>query len=357
MKLIHNNKEKGDIIFKVLVGSHAYGTNIEGSDVDIKGIFLQSSEDVLEHGYQEQVTVSDDEVYYEIRRFIELSCSANPTMLEVLFSPEDCIIYKHPVMDYLLENRDKFISKSCKWSFGGYAISQIQKAEGLNKKMNWEEQYKQRKTIFDFCNIANNTGGSKPILELLSALDIPKENIGLSSIPNMKDCYAVFFSDTIPYKGIGDENSDNVRLSSIPKEGLRNYLGVMHFNLDAYSNHCKKYKEYTEWLAKRNVQRYVDIEGHGQRIDGKNMLHCIRLIEVGKEIAEGKGLNVRRPNAEYLISIRKGKVNLKTLLSKAENLLNEMMSLYEKSDLPEKADRGFFLKLMPKIRKEYYENK
>lgn len=184
-----------------------------------------------------------------------------------------------------------------------------------------------------------------------------KENIGLSSIPNMKDCYAVFYSDNIikiTYKGIGDENSNNIRLSSIPKEGLSRYLGVMHFNLDAYSMHCKKYKEYTEWLEKRNVQRYVDIEEHNQRIDGKNLLHCIRLIETGKEIAEGGGLNVRRPNTDYLISIRKGKLDLKTILDKARILEKEMTSTFDNCNLPDKADRGLFLKLVVKIRKNYY---
>lgn len=357
MKLIHNSKEVGDIIFKCIVGSHAHGTNIEGSDIDIKGIYLQSPENVLESGYQEQITVSDDEVYYELRRFVELCCTANPTMLEVLFSPEDCILFKHDVMNSLISDRDMFLTKSCKWSYGGYAIAQVKKAKGLNKKMNWEEQYKQRKTIFDFCNIANNSGGSSPILVLLSKLNIPKENIGLSSIPNMKDCYAVFYSDKIPYKGIGDENSNSVRLSSIPKEGVKSYLGVMHFNLDAYSNHCKKYKEYTDWLAKRNVQRYVDIENHGQKLDGKNMLHCIRLIEMGNEIARGEGLNVRRNNKDYLISIRKGKVDLNTLLNKAESLEKEMFANFENSILPEKSDRGYFLKKVIKIRKEFYYGK
>lgn len=87
----------------------------------------------------------------------------------------------------------------------------------------------------------------------------------------------------------------------------------------------------------------------------KNMLHCIRLIEMSKEIAEGKGFNVRRPNAEYLISIRKGKVNLQELLDKATLLLQEGDELYEKSSLPKHYDRGYFLSLLPQIRKQYYE--
>ncbi len=44
-----------NIIFKALVGSHSYGTNIEGSDKDFKGIFIQSPEDCLEKGYCQQI--------------------------------------------------------------------------------------------------------------------------------------------------------------------------------------------------------------------------------------------------------------------------------------------------------------
>lgn len=76
---------------------------------------------------------------------------------------------------------------------------------------------------------------------------------------------------------------------------------------------------------------------------------------MSKEIAEGKGFNVRRPNFEYLISIRKGKVNLKDLLDKANDLLKECDELYEKSTLPKYCDRSYFLSLLPKIRKQYYK--
>ncbi len=71
----------------------------------------------------------------------------------------------------------------------------------------------------------------------------------------------------------------------------------------------------------------------------------MRLIEVSKEIAEGKGFNVRRPNAEYLISIRKGQVDLASLLEKAILLLEETDKLYETSSLPYNCDRGYFLKM------------
>lgn len=351
-----------NVIFKAKVGSHAYGTNIEGSDEDFKGIYIQSPEDVLNVGYQEQVSVNKDETYYELRRFIDLCCTGNPTMLELLYTPEDCIIYKHPIFDKLIEHRDKFLSKSCKYSFGGYAYSQISKAKGLEKKMNWENSRVERKTILDFCYILV-PNGSKPLKEWLISQKgsfVYQKNYGACKIPNCRDMYYIYpkVKPELEYCGLAneEESSNELRLASIPvSETIR---GIpMSYNKDGYIEHCKDYKSYQEWLFKRNVQRYVDIGEHGQKIDGKNLLHCYRLIETGIEIARDKTINVRRPNAQFLIEIRKGKHNLETLLENANKMIKQLEEEFDKSTLPSKCDRGFFMSLIPKLRKEYYGTK
>ena len=117
------------LLLKVIIGSQAYGTNTPESDIDYKGIYMQNHMDILCGKYQDQLKVAvdtveggievDDEVYYEINRFIELLNSNNPTILEMLNVPEDCIVYKHPILDELFANKDKFITKICKKSFGG----------------------------------------------------------------------------------------------------------------------------------------------------------------------------------------------------------------------------------------------
>lgn len=348
-----------NIIFKVIVGSHAYGTNIEGSDTDYKGIYLQSPEDVLQNGYREQVTITDDEVYYELRRFIELCCTNNPGMLELLYSPEDCIVHKDPVFDVILQNRDKFLSKSCRHSYGGYAFAQIEKASGLNKKMNWENSKIEKKSVLDFCYIlpeGNKTRGI-PLREWLQMTEIEQSQCGLVNIDNFRYTYGLFymFKPDHKYKGIvqNEETSNDVSLSEVDK--YSNRLAVMYFNKDGYSKYCKDYASYQVWLKERNIQRYVDSDAHGQKIDGKNLLHCVRLLETGIEVAKEKTLNVRRPNGEYLISIRKGKIDLQTLLDASKEKMKELDEAFQQSDLPDKVDRGFWLALIPKIRKEYYD--
>ena len=349
-----------DIIFKAKVGSHAYGTNVEGSDEDFKGVYIQDPEDVLINGYREQVNVNKDETYYELRRFVELCCTGNPTMLELLYSPQDCIIYKDSVFDILLENRDKFLSKSCKYSFGDYAYSQIEKAKGLEKKMNWEKERTVRKTPLDFCYVITPIG-SRPLTEWLYMQKLfehrKQSNYGVSVVANCRDLYFIYPSKgDLEYHGIINEaeTSNELRLSSIPKDQIGKHT-VMSYNKDGYIKHCKDFREYTEWMNKRNTQRYVDIENHQQKIDGKNLLHCYRLIETGIEIARDKIINVRRLNADFLIEIRKGKHDLEKLLNEAEAKVVQLNEEFEKSTLPDKVDRGFFMSLIIKIRKEYYE--
>lgn len=348
-----------NIIFKTRVGSHAYGTNIEGSDEDFKGVFIQSLEDIAINGYREQVEVSKDETYYELRRFINLCMTGNPTMLELLFSPEDCIIFKDPIFDLILEHKQKFLTKSCKFSFGGYAYAQINKAKGLEKKMNWEANEMIRKTPLDFCYIITPIGPRilKDWLYIQRDLNLTKQELyGVSAIDKCKDLYFIYsdINGNLGYHGIinKEETSNDLCLSSIPKEQMLN-SNIMSYSKDSYIKHCKMYKEYTDWLAKRNVQRYVDIENHGQKIDGKNLLHCYRLIETGIEIAQEKTINVRRPNADFLIEIRKGKHDLNKLLTEAEAKIEILNKAFEESDLPDKADMSLATKLITKIRLEY----
>jgi hypothetical protein len=157
------------------------------------------------------------------------------------------------------------------------------------------------------------------------------------------------------FKGIVIEESNKVRLSSIPKSMSPEC--VFYYNEDGYSMHCREYREYQTWLSERNTQRYVDIESHAQSIDGKNMMHTRRLLDMAKEIAQGKGINVRRPDADSLISIRQGKVDLQTLLDHADAEIAEIDRLFLESDLPEKVDMELVHKLLVDVRKRFYKMK
>ena len=146
-------KENNCILYECIVGSQAYATNVETSDIDKKFVYILPQDYILGTGYVEQLSVNKDYVGWEIKRFLELIGSSNPTVLELLNTPEDCIITKHPLFDYILDHKADFITKGCRNSFAGYAVQQIQKAKGLNKKQNIEQGSVTRKDVLDFCYV------------------------------------------------------------------------------------------------------------------------------------------------------------------------------------------------------------
>ena len=392
-KFIEEKAPGAKPLLLVIRGSHAYGTNIETSDTDYAGVFIQSKEDIFGFNYKEQINDdTNDTVIYEIKRFLQLLASNNPTVLELLNTPEDCIIYKDPIFDFVLENRDKFITKVCAKSFGGYGKMQIQKAKGQNKKQNWEKDKVTRKDVLDFVYVIE---GSKSITwKKWNDGRYEEKFIGVVNVPNAMNVYAVYydtdahlyFSENISeetriilakqieflktrkesgqsmgfgYKGLvkTDEGqnvaeSNALRLSSIPK-GEEPICNIV-YNKDGYSEHCKDFKSYEDWLANKNDARWVDVKSHGQKIDGKNMMHSRRLMDMAREIALGLGINVRRENAQELIDIRKGKIDLQTLIEQVEAEIIEIDELFANSNLPDKVDESFVNEILIKIRKNIY---
>ena len=337
------------LIFKVLVGSHAYGTDIATSDTDYKGVYRQSFDELLGFGYREQIDVSKDETYYEARRFLQLLQVGNPTMLELLYTPADCVLVKEPAFELILQQRERFLTKKCLQSFGGYALAQIRKAKGLDKKMNWEKARVTRKTPLDFVYAYEN-GKTLPVEKWLNQKGLQQAQCGLVALDHFRDGYALYYDEhsNLGFKGIVLDDSNALRVSSVPK-GMQP-LTIVCYNKDGYSKHCKDFKEYTDWLAARNTDRYVDVKGHGQQIDGKNLLHCRRLLDMAIEIATEKTIHVRRPNADYLLQIRRGEVPLNDIIEAAERDIDRLNELFAASDLPEEVDQRFVNGLLLAVR-------
>jgi predicted nucleotidyltransferase len=384
--------ENGLILFETIIGSQAYGTQTPTSDVDKKFVYILPMDYILGTGYVEQINVNKDYTGWELRRFLELMETNNPTVLELLNSPEDCIISKHPLFDLILAHKEDFITKLCKNSFGGYARQQIVKAKGLNKKQNWEKDKVTRKDLLDFCYVIQ---GDKSIpWRTWNSGKYDEKFVGAVNIPNARDTYALFYDSVaemlhsentdeelretykealrkagksmgMGYKGLintGHEDEDGkinygisnqLRLSSVPKG--EKVIATIVYNKDGYSEHCKDYKEYQEWLENRNEARYVETQEHGQRIDGKNMMHCMRLIRMATEIGEGKGIQVRREDREYLLSIRRGELDLDKLIEEADNAIKNMDEVFDNSTLPDRVPKGLVNALLVTIRREFYD--
>ncbi len=350
---IQDIKDKGLLLFECISGSKAYGLNTPQSDTDLKGVYYMPKDLFYGLEYVPQISnETNDEVYYELGRFVELLCKNNPNLLEILASPDDCILYKHPLMDRL--KLDMFLSKLCKETFAGYAHSQIRKARGYKKKI-VNPMEKERKNVLDFCYIVDGSS-SVPLSDWLKQKGLKQEYCGLSSIPHSKGLYALFYDydGKFSYHGLmNNPQANEVSLSSIVKGEKE--IAHLSFNIDAYSSYCKEYKEYWDWVTERNENRYNTNQTHGKNYDSKNMMHTIRLLQVAEEIVRDGKLNVKRPNKTELLSIKTGDMEYDNLLIMADTLMQSIEQYAETSSLQDKPDIKEVEKILVEMRGELYK--
>lgn len=350
---IQDLKDKGLILFEAISGSRSFGLDTLTSDTDIKGVFYLPKEMFFGLEYIPQISnETSDVVYYEIGRFIELLIKNNPNIIEILASPDDCILYKHTIMDAIKLN--DFLSKLTKDTFAGYASTQIKKARGLKKKI-VNPLPKEKKSLLDFCHIL--TGYNTTALpQWLQEKDVLQENFGLIDIPHSKGLYALFYDSDkqLGYKGIMQKDTSNdISLSSIPLG--QKEMAYMFFNRDGYSTYCKEYREYWHWIDKRNEDRFNTNREHGKNYDSKNMMHTIRLLQSAQQILVTHSLNIRVNNREELLAIKAGKIEYDDLLLLADSLLDDIEQLSLTSTLPNMPDKYKAEQLLVTIRTELYK--
>jgi uncharacterized protein len=350
---IQELKDKNLILLECISGSKAYGLSTPSSDTDIKGVFYLPKERFYGLDQTSQVSnETNDEVYYEVGKFTELLLKNNPNILELLATPQSSVIFRHPVMEYF--KIEDFLSRLCKETFAGYAITQVRKARGYNKKI-VNPVEKERKSVLDFCFITEGYT-SIPLKQWLHKKNYLQENCGLAAIPHMKGLYALFYdaSETRGYKGIiSSENSNEVSTSSIMKDEKQ--LAYMFFGVEGYSAYCKSYREYWDWVEKRNEERYSGNMAHGKNYDSKNLMHTIRLLQVALEILQEGRLNVHRQNREELLAIKEGKFTYDELIGKADDLMTEIEFAYVKSKLQDEPDRVKCESLLVTVREQLYK--
>lgn len=343
-------KKSGNIIFECISGSRAYGLETPTSDTDIRGVFVLPKNQYYSMKYVGQINnETNDIVYYELSKFIELCMKNNPNILELLNVPERCILYKHELFDRI--KLDLFLSKQCEKTFANYAFTQIKKARGLEKKIN-NPIDKKRKDVLDFCFLYKDAQ-SKQVKQYLTEQELKQENCGISSIPNMKDCYNLYYSTTIPYKGIvkGDESND-ISMNSIPKD--ESSLGLLFFNKDGYSSYCKKYREYWGWVKKRNSERYQSTISHGKNYDAKNMMHTFRLLHMARDITQENTIIVERPDRKFLLEIKNGVYDYDELVKWAEDRKQELEVHFNTSELQDHPDEELITTLLVRLREDFY---
>ena len=200
------------ILGETIIGSHKFNLHNLKSDVDMYGIFYLHKDDFfsLRHRIDdsfkdivEKVEPQDNDItYMEIGKFYELLNSNNPNALELLTSLIES-------SDSLKLDLSKILSKKCEHTFGNYAITQIKKARGLNKKIH-NPVGKERKTPLNFCSVMQE-GKTYDLKIWLEKNHVDQKFCGVVALSNARDSYALYLdcvSKSIFDQSISDENAE-----------------------------------------------------------------------------------------------------------------------------------------------------
>lgn len=133
-------------LYSVVSGSNAYGTNVEGSDVDERGVVVPPKKYFYGMANFEQVeNQTKDVCYYALKKFFSLAYKNNVHALEMLWLNCEFVHFLKKPFDQVLNNREMFMSKQLGYSFGGYAYQQLKilnvKTKNKTGRINLVEKY------------------------------------------------------------------------------------------------------------------------------------------------------------------------------------------------------------------------
>lgn len=130
-----------NVIIITLGGSHAYGTDNENSDLDIRGCALNSKMQILTNeNFEQFVNEETDTTIYAFNKLVSLLSSVNPNTIEMLGNKPEHYFYVHPIGQELIDNAHLFLSKRASYSFGGYATAQLRRLENKSNRLVVQEQ-------------------------------------------------------------------------------------------------------------------------------------------------------------------------------------------------------------------------
>jgi predicted nucleotidyltransferase len=364
-------------LFLTAHGSHAYGTNLPTSDRDYKGFCVAPKQYLLgfaKRFEQAEFKGDPDMVVYGIQKFFKLAADCNPSIIEVLFTDTADHQIVHPLAIPILQKRDLFISKKAKFTFSGYAISQLKKIKTHYKWISnppkapptREEFGLPERTVIpaDQLKAAESMIRKQverwnvPIDELDDAARIAVQERFIEALALIETGYRaqlvadlegeaerILKATNGSMMGLAGSTAMRDAASLVRLAGPANLerisgqlLGFSDNFLELldqerrYKGRMDEWRSYQTWLETRNEKRSELERQWGY--DTKHGMHLVRLMRMGVEIMEGKGVLVKRPDAEELLAIRNGLWKYEELLNWAESQEKKLDELYQTGKLP-----------------------
>ncbi len=288
----------GNILILTVAGSHAYGTSVGGSDIDLRGVAVETQRDVLGLSSFEQFEEWEtDTVVYGLKKFVGLCLECNPNMMELLGTREDQCPILTDEGRLLRQKAGLFLSKRAIQSFGNYAAAQLHRlqnalARGVEDQIQAEEHILNRvqAQMEHLAKGFRDLSGGKMRLYL-----------DRSDKPNLD---AEIFMD--------------VELSHFP---LRDFKTIYH----GLSSVVRDYSAINHRNNKRDMPHLF-----------KHAMHLLRLLATGADILAGKGVvTYRADEQELFLSIRQGKLSFEEIFEQVDVFEKRFRQAAVQTALPE----------------------
>lgn len=305
---IKTNEHLGKyVILLGLAGSYSYGTNIETSDIDVRGITLNQKSDLIGlTQFEQYVDDNTDTVIYAFNKIVTLLLSCNPNTIELLGLNPEHYLYLNDIGRMLLDNKKLFLSRRAIQSFGGYADAQLRRLQNGLARDSFPQSEKEQHIFNSVKNAMHSFN---------------------TNYKNFENGSMEIFIDKAVNPALETEIFVNANLEHYP---LRDYSGM-------WNNMSNVIKDY-EKIGKRNKKK-DDLHLN------KHAMHLIRLFMMALDILEKGEINTYRAKEhDLLMDIRFGKYQKED--GTFQDSFYEMLSDFEKrlhyaaenTDLPEEPD-------------------
>jgi uncharacterized protein len=325
-------------IFLARHGSFAYGTNIEGSDEDFRGVAIAPTEYYLGamQRFDQAESKDPDLTIFDLRKFIQLASQCNPNVVEILFVDESDRLEVSLLGKRLLDMRDLFLTRRVKHTFSGYAASQLRRIRSHYRWLKSPVETQPKREDFGLPDMSR----------------IPKDQLAAAeaAIRQKLDSWAPDFLDDLePGHRTAVTNRMNDYLTELGVAmhddlwpGAARTLGFSDNFIELmarekrYANAKREWQNYQTWKRERNPARAALEAKSG--FDTKHAAHLVRLLRMCREILTTGKVLVRRPDAEELLAIRNGAWTYERLVEWAEREDAELQAVAAESALPKAPD-------------------
>lgn len=301
-----------DVIYAGIHGSFLYGLDREGSDVDVKAIYMPTTKDILLNHCKTYNRKNDQlNVEIEIKSYPEFvrSCAKVDTnCFDLLHSPENMSIVTTPFWEHIKLGRGNLYVQRMK-GLVGYIKTHVHK---YSHKI---ERYEDMAKLLDIC-------------------------IDLSSEPEQEDLKV---SDIAEFIGGYGYNFKYVKVFEQVQDHEQKYLEV-----------CGKKYIFTWNIEQLIVALEKEISRYGKRtqdgvdkgLDTKSLSHALRVLVQLEEVLDTSDLVLPlcKEKRDLVMSVKLGEKNLDETLELLDTTFDRVMSKLEsRSDFPEEPSVDFLV--------------